>query len=87
MLHQARTLQNSRLVGLALKHLSVRTLHNSLQVGCQFHLLSCAVEYVDAFVVIEEQGIANIIHVIVKSAACHLLQLQQEMEIHMLFTP
>ena len=56
MLHQARTLQNSRLVGLALKHLSVRTLHNSLQVGCQFHLLSCAVEYVDAFVVIEEQG-------------------------------
>ena len=41
MLHQARTFQNSRLVGLALKHLSVKTLHNSLQVGCQFHLLSC----------------------------------------------
>ena len=31
--------------------------------------------------------IANIFHVIVKSAACHLLQLQQEIEIHMLLAP
>ena len=31
--------------------------------------------------------ITNIFHVIEKSAACHLLQLQQEIEIHMLLAP
>ena len=31
--------------------------------------------------------IANIFYVLVKSAACHLLQLQQEIEIHMLLAP